>query len=279
MLVVLGIVLVLAVVGYFVLPPLSGTFDRSRGIDLLSEWLLTAKMRAKRDRVPTGVRLQADPSSGLYNQVLYIQQPDKLQGAQTGGTCKATNGPSTQILFVNVDFVGGAASAGQVDQALVQPGDYLQVNGGPVYQVQSVSVSANGTTVSLLSSLTVPVDTSDYLFYRQPRLLLGEDVKQLPGDLVIDLGAGASLNVPRRTVPGNGRSYYEILFGPTGAVVGQGTLGGKIVLWLRDNSTTSTPGPPTLIAVQTRTGFIAAYDVAPGTDPYAFTENGRAGGL
>src|SRR5262245_51947415 len=89
LLVVLGIIGFLAVLGYLVLPDLFKNFQRTRGTDTLSQWLLVAKQQAKRDGVPTGVRF-LDPNNPTINpvaagfnpanikftQVQYIQQPD-----------------------------------------------------------------------------------------------------------------------------------------------------------------------------------------------------------
>jgi hypothetical protein len=249
----------------------------------MSEWLLSAKQRARRDQVPTGIRLQMD-ASGLYSQVVYIQQPDTLYGVNVGGTCKATVGPVSTVNFANVDFLGAAASPGQAGVALVQPGDYLYlpVIANSLHQVASVGLPAAGLTpVTLLapaqggSTVNLAADTQNYQFFRQPRVLSGEEVKQLPGSVAVNIAM--SLNVPVRTV--GALSYYEIVFGPTGAVMGSGTRSGKIVLWMQDYATDTTPGPTTLISIQTRTGGIGAFPVAPGSNAYAFTEDGRAGGI
>jgi prepilin-type N-terminal cleavage/methylation domain-containing protein len=279
LLVVIGIVVVVAALGYIILPPLAGDYTSVRSVDLMSEWLLTAKQRAKRDNVPTGIRLVQDPNTQLYSQVVYVQQPYTLSGTVTGGTCQPATKSNT-ARFLNVDFVGGAAAANQLDQALVQPGDYLQVQSGTTHQVARVDVSGAITTVILFShTLNVSHPTPNYLFYRQPRRLSGEDVKQLPGDFAVNLTVATSppisLNVPQNPAT----KFYEIVFGPSGAVIGQGTLGGKIVLCLQDNATVTNPAPSSLIAIDTHTGFIQAHPVAPGTNPYAFVEDGRAGGL
>jgi prepilin-type N-terminal cleavage/methylation domain-containing protein len=279
LLVVIGLIVVLASITALVVPPLAGDYNRVRAVDLLSEWLLSAKQRARRDQVPTGIRLQTD-ASGLYSQVLYVQQPDALSGAQLGGTCNGTGGTaSATVTFTGVDFTGGGtvSGTGQVLQGLVQPGDYLQVatdsSGQPVHKVIGVSLSAGTYTVTLATAtLNVLGPTSSYSFYRQPRPLVGEEVKQLPGTVAIN--NALSLNIPTNTT-----GSYEIVFGPTGAVVGYGTTGGKIVLFLQDYATDTNPGPPTLIAIQTRTGFIGAFPVAPGANPYAFAEDGRSSGF
>jgi hypothetical protein len=56
--------------------------------------------------------------------------------------------------------------------------------------------------------------------------------------------------------------------------------GGKVLLWLKDTSAEGGDnGHPLILAVQVRTGFIAAHPVAPGPNPYAYTEDARSSGL
>jgi prepilin-type N-terminal cleavage/methylation domain-containing protein len=304
LLVVIGIITLVAVLGYMLLPSLSGDYNRVRSLETISGCLLNARMRAKRDGLPTGVRLVVG-SNGLVNQLQYIQQPEPLTSqsafvddmpASTTrlGVCNGlypagTAMPANQIYFTYVDFVGAGTAAGAAD-ALVQPGDYLELDGGgPVRAITGVTYNPpsppspppTATALTLLSAMNVFVPTSSWRILRQPRPLVGEDIQQLPGDYVVDYQnmppGQQSLNVPTRTV--GGTTYYEILFSPAGSVIGPGSSYGKIVLYVHDTSTTSTLGPPGLIAINTRTGFIGAYDVAPGADPYLFTEDGRSGGL
>jgi len=83
MLVVMGIILILATLGVAYLPKMSDNQKRTRAVDLVSQWLLTAKERAKRDRLPTGVRLLYDPNNlTLVSQLQYVQQPDPITGGQ-----------------------------------------------------------------------------------------------------------------------------------------------------------------------------------------------------
>src|SRR5262249_13601954 len=105
-----------------------------------------------------------------------------------------------------------------------------------------------------------------------PRPLLGEDSLFLPADVIIDLSL--SLNVPVR------QSYPEILFAPSGAVVGAGTAtNDKIVLWVRDGFRDNiTDGEPVLVLINVLSGKVGAVPVDPG-NYYSFTTDQRAGGM
>jgi prepilin-type N-terminal cleavage/methylation domain-containing protein len=320
LLVVISIILLLATLGYLLLPGMFSNYRRVGAVDRVSQWLLTARQRAKRDGVPTGLRLLpvtdangkvvVNPDGSVWvRQLQYVQQPEPLVGGAltpnlaggpptfSGGYCvSVTNGVVT---FNNVDFVAGGST---VDEYLVQPGDYLELfGGGSVHLIANVTgttLTLNDTTVNYPAPFQ---PTTNYRILRQPRPLLGEKALDVPGDTVIDLGKPArsdangnplsfqpapappdsrSLNVPERLVglAPQQKLVLEVVFSPSGAVLTQNT--GKVILWLRDS--TATPpdlGSPSLIGIPVRTGFIGAYDVAPGNNPYQYTENGRASGL
>ena len=66
-------------------PSIADSSNLTRAVDNLQQWLLTAKMRAKRDGLATGIRFiqaQGDPP-GFFSQVQYIQQPDDLNFPNT----------------------------------------------------------------------------------------------------------------------------------------------------------------------------------------------------
>jgi prepilin-type N-terminal cleavage/methylation domain-containing protein len=303
LLVVIGIILVLAAAGYYLLPPLATNNNRIRALDQLQQFLLTARQRARRDQLGTGIRLILDSTVSygtgtptgvttvqLVPRIAYIQQADPFTqnsnvltpGSPTG--CNTTAGATT-VTFTNQDILGPAAGTNPFDPtvALVQPGDYLEVPPGlGLHQIVPPLPTTSTGTVNLFSSVPTTNSNSAFVIHRQPRLLQGEDVKQMNADLVVDLSLGSSglvfsKNVPSYTVGGS--TYYEILFGPNGGVIGQSTSGGKIILYVRDNSAVNQPAPPVLIVINTRTGAVGAYDVASGADPNLFTEDGRSGGM
>jgi prepilin-type N-terminal cleavage/methylation domain-containing protein len=302
LLVVLALILLLAALGYALVPAMFGNQRRAGASDQLTLWLLTARQRAKRDALPTGLRLlpQADDAgnvvfqpdgSVLVRQLRYVQQPEPF----TGGSCEGVrDGVAT---FLGVDFYGGGSAT---DEYLVQPGDYLELRGGgPVYAIAAVE-----QTRLLLGDTTVNppefAPTASYRVLRKPRPLPGEKVLELSGDVAIDLGPPSetdrvtgqplsfrppaptrSVRVPERHVGGGiapRKLILEVVFSPTGAVVGPQS--GKVILWLRD-ATAAPPdfGSPSLLVIPVSTGFIGAYDVAPGANPYRFAESGRAAGL
>jgi prepilin-type N-terminal cleavage/methylation domain-containing protein len=169
-----------------------------------------------------------------------------------------------------------------------------------------------------------------YRIIRAPRKLPSEDAIQLPPSIIIDAdywphwAAYPTLppappppysmplcqNLPFRSLidyppsaPYNGAlprtiPAAEIVFSPSGALVGQGTGADKVLLWLHDPQFPPPPKPqvvgsplfgaPLIVSIQVRTGLISVYPVAPWdpklapsatNDPYAFAKDGRASGM
>src|SRR5579884_726590 len=145
LIVVIGIILVIAALAAAFAPRVSDSQNLTRAIDQFEQWLLTAKMRAKRDGLATGIRFIPAPNdlnpanpnlanSGTYSTFQYIQQPDPLAGSPGGGTLMGaggTLGPGI-VQFANVDFTLQGLPPGQW---LVQQGDYLEVRDGGVYRI------------------------------------------------------------------------------------------------------------------------------------------------
>ncbi len=282
--VVIGIILVIAALAAAFAPRVSDSQNLTRAVDNLEQWLLTAKMRPKRDQLATGIRLVQMPgdAAGTYSQVQYIQQPDALSGGWVsasglnGGYIQSAG--SGAVTFGNVDFsMGGTLPA---NQYLVQPGDYLEVRGSGVYFIGTVTANAlqlASTTGYDASLVVAPPGTTNYRILRQARILIGEAPVNLPNNFAVDTTLGGSL-----AAAPNGN--LEILFSPSGAVIGANAGSGKVMMIVHDMTITNDPNLDRagIIAVQTRTGFIGAYSVAP-VPPYPdlfyFAESGRESGL
>lgn len=354
MLVAIAIILVIAALAAAFAPRLADDTKLSRAVDSLEQWLLTAKMRAKRDGLATGIRLTQAPGdqAGLYSQVQYIQQPDPLTGGWlsatnttgtlpfapppnsnvflNGGMCLPTPSPlpnqalSGQVLLYNVDVSLGSFASGAIPstQWLVQPGDYLELRDGGVYYITSATALATllppylpnipatllqlGGTSGYQTALTITAPTTNYRIHRQPRILIGEEPLSLPNNFAIDTRvipgpAFAQPNIPLNSIIPNNTTItwsnviagpsgnLDILFSPSGAVIGSNAVNSMIVLTVYDttmivpdiNSFISRIG---IVAVQTRTGFIGAYGAAAGAglagyNPFYLAEIGRESGM
>jgi prepilin-type N-terminal cleavage/methylation domain-containing protein len=297
LLVVIGIILIIAALGVTMLPRFQQDQKVQRGADQLQQFLLIARQRAKRDQLATGVRLYITPGSNLVNQLAYIQQPAPFTGGNLTSASVVNGIPTVNFDPNTVDLVGASG----LDLSLVQAGDYLQISDGPLHYIQSVNSPTQLTLPAVwpigstnpdannnlptLPNITTP--TQDWQILRGPRRFEGEDIITMYQDMVIDVNATptyGSMNLPATKVISGPLPYtscIDILFSPSGGVVGTGGMGGKMVLWVRDSTAVvpTDPGAALLVAIQLRTGFISAAPVNVNGDPYAFTKNGRGSGL
>jgi hypothetical protein len=106
---------------------------------------------------------------------------------------------------------------------------------------------------------------------------------QFAANIGVDLSpSAANGNLPLSNPPVRSGNY-EILFAPSGAVVGQGTGSGLICFWVRDltaNIATDVfQGFPIIICVQPRTGFISSHQPAQGADLFLFARDGKSSGM
>jgi prepilin-type N-terminal cleavage/methylation domain-containing protein len=289
MLVVITLMLILSAMAIAFLPGAIEKQKSARAADQLQGWLLIAKQWAKRDGVPTGIRLHpplnpSNPAAQLWvTDLQYIQQPDSFMVAPgvsaqsplfrriaVAGTTVTLETPDGTIPGPYQDFSGGydLSSPQTAVLAPVQVGDYLEAQGGGLVQTIA-GLSPTALAISPGFATDIPL-TSQYRFIRRPRILPGEPTLQLVKDVAIDL----SLSLNANSAP------LDIVFAPSGAVVGTAAVYDKIALWVRDVTLDSVQGDVTLITVYCRTGFIAAHPVdLSGPDPYSFTKDGRSSGL
>ena len=115
-----------------------------------------------------------------------------------------------------------------------------------------------------------------------PRVV-GEEPVTLPDDIAIDLTTNITYGNTLPIDPQTG--MIDILFSPSGAVIGRGTTETPIFLWVRNvNLPPPNNGPlfgdPTIIAIYPRTGSTAAHPINTRTaNPYAYALDGRWSGL
>ncbi len=270
MLVVMTIMLILIGLTAGLSPRILDRKKITRGTDQVANALLVAKQYAKRYKLPTGLRLKkASAADTSVTTLEFVQQPEDF----TGGWLEAEEGKAlalpTTVNFSGVDFTA---------YNNVQPGDYLEVNGGGLlHRIASVPAATQlvldiaPDQVSYISRRT-----QAYRIIRRARVLPGEPAVSLVDGIGIDLYPGTSVNVPA-DLGGN----LDILFSPAGNVISAGAGKATVILWVRDLALPDKfLGQPTLVCVYTRTGFIAVHPPAPPPDdPYTFTRDGRGSGM
>jgi prepilin-type N-terminal cleavage/methylation domain-containing protein len=136
----------------------------------------------------------------------------------------------------------------------------------------------------------------NYRIIRQPEVIPGEQELVFPENVGIDFNLNNSANpVPDGTdrpmsrglaglpAPRPPSFTCDILFAPSGALIGASAQNVQVIFWVRDLTRPNNPdllaGHATLVTVQPRTGFIASHPAASGSDPYLFTKDAKSSGM
>ena len=226
LLVVISIIAILLALTAIFFPNFQRREGVASGADSTAGALLTAKMRAKRDGRPTGVRLAVNPNAGVnanqYNMLQFIQQPDDFaQGRYVSAS-------SSIATFTGVSFTGN-----------VNPGDYLELNGGGLlYQIAAVTTNtlivadppASHPLVSPSTDVSASAGTN-YRVIRAPQVLASEPTVNLPTGVIFDFGSYPNAS-PLSVLPTSTAGNLDILFAPSGGLVGAG-LNSPVFLVLR----------------------------------------------
>jgi prepilin-type N-terminal cleavage/methylation domain-containing protein len=265
LLVVITLVLVLAALAVMFIPNMADQQRAAEAGAQVQGWLNIARQRALRDQAPRGIRFYpSSASAGICIEAQYIDQPDDFVSGMI-----QTSGNNSTIVFSGADSLSS-----------VQPGDYLEVLGsGTAHQISAVNAATNTITLSStlpfsgLSTTGAPTwistPTSAYRIIRQPRVS-GEEKLMLPANTGVDLSGTLS------QFSGSTSSQLDILFTPSGNVIGAQAGQSQVILWVYDTTLsqkTANGGEPTLIVINVRSGMIAAVPVNPSggfATPYSF---------
>lgn len=256
------------------------TGDKPRdGADRVQGWLLMAKQWALRDQAPRGIRLSG--SGGLVTRLTYIEQPEDWAASNSRISYSTTALPAGKLPGTNVDFWGGFDGT-DPSRWPIGPGDMIEIDSGINAQIVATIDTVQSPTELRLRSPFPSNDfsTLNYRIIRRPRARIGEMGLELPTNVVIDLNT----NAPPPTgygsplPPPDSAGNIDILFTSSGSVIGPGLSGRDIKLWIRSLDPLTDP-EKYIVTITLRTGLISVHPVAPGANPYAYTEDGRSSGL
>jgi prepilin-type N-terminal cleavage/methylation domain-containing protein len=293
LLVVMLIIVILASMIVLFWPTMMEQQRAAEGGTLLQSWLNIAKQRALRDQAPRGVRLYFNPAlSNVITEGQYIELPDDF----TGGTVQTAGATLNQVVVAGIDLYGGFGASAPLLWP-VQPGtDYLEILGtGQVHLITAITQLTAAPTfqVTLASNLptSAAMPTPNYRIIRAPRVM-GDEKLIFPPNVGIDFNTFAAFPPPVgppapaiNTIDNS----VDILFAPSGNIIGSQAALDFIALWVRDfnqGSVASPPasfflGEPTIITVYTRSGFVAAHPPAPpnvSTNPFFYVLTGGSSG-
>src|SRR5262245_9306356 len=144
LMVVIFIVIVLATLALTLGSRLADNQRTSRGADQLQGWLLIAKQRAYRDKLPRGLRILPPASGAFANQFVYIERPDDFFGGMSRveftASPPAPVAGTTIVRLFNVDAAMNPSPLDVVTNGTVQAGDYFEYlqSPGSVHRIDQV---------------------------------------------------------------------------------------------------------------------------------------------
>jgi prepilin-type N-terminal cleavage/methylation domain-containing protein len=134
-----------------------------------------------------------------------------------------------------------------------------------------------------------------YRITRSPRPIAGEPELTLPTNVAIDFVYPLNPNGARRSYPANisggPAGFFDVVFSPSGEVIGGVGGNGRVIFWLRDVTLDSAnpalagqmpPGENRLVVLHCRNGQVSAHPVNPTlsggvlSDPYSFVRDGKS---
>lgn len=274
---VIGVMVVLASLGFLLIPNL----DRNKGVanatTQLEGQIRLSRGQALRDGSPRGIRLIPDPNDATRVVSLeYIEQPDPVAPRGTNVRVIIQTVPDQSgNLSTGVQLtVGGKATAWDG----VQVGDYFELTVSPTTIARIVPPPSGQTPNPAVLWLDRVVEGTEngsqlqlrdgFRVVRSPRALQGEPLLQMHKDVFIDLKNSQGITP---NIDGN----YDILFNSSGQVAHAGT--GMIFLTVQH---IDRPNDHLVVVIYTRTGKVTAVNVNDGGgDPFAFARDGKSSGL
>jgi len=230
MLVVLALMLVLAALAVAFVPRMNERAKTPRGASQLQMWLLIARQWAKRDNVPTGIRLQAGrlypnpatANANLLSDLQYIQQPPPYHAFD------ANTGSDSSLALFNPTAAGyppgySAMNQNQMLKATYTSGNNVDFYGGNLRGAVLTPTPGPPTTLAANQSLW-QVQPGDYL--EMPtggKIFQITDVVPDPGDPLLPLnpnqpperpGSVLFLSQQHGLTGTTGQSDYRIIRGP-----------------------------------------------------------------
>ena len=287
LLVVMTIMVVFASLTAAFYPSLKADNAISRVSTMVQSNFVAARQRAKRDRVPTGIRMQLD-ADGRCTQLLLVQKPEELNVNTLGDITAAAGGvltfaePLTQTGFEDLVFpydcvVNNSSGESLIIFPGINSGNNKQAFYDPAFSVPNFN----------------RLPFSDYRIIRMPRTIPGENKVDIPDEYEISLSKYGSIaagkesyarsNLPISTL---GVSTFDIIFDPTGTLSSPG-LSGDAVLWLHKFTNDPTDfSNDALICIRKINGKVASFPVdrlnasnPADSSPFGFAKDPRNEGL
>ena len=287
LMVVMSIVILFAAITAAFYPANQADRELSRFSNSVQSALLSARNRARADRLPTGIRFYADSVTPTrVGSVVLIQKPAPVLGALLGPLNLTESPPSSGNYLLDstpfpVDPLTGSRAISNGDFFILPKGEVGQLTvsqtlpNPPLYFFLRDKISSG--FISEINS-----SSSAYKLFRSVIELSGDKPFELSDTIEISFPSVSSLTVaPYLT----GSNNFEILFNPDGSL--QNSLSNDVFLQLHNfEAQVGDYSRDAILAVRRITGSIGVYEVGPvdlvtpsNSKPYLFAQDPRNKGI
>jgi len=216
--------------------------ELSRFSSTVQSALLSARNRAKAERLPTGIRFYDSDSNGKVDSVVLIQKPAPLDGLIVGNV---TVNPMTSVLGFPATY-----------QGVINPGDFMLLESGDVATIATAIPNATVTNASSGFIQNLSAYGTKYKIFRGAIDLSGDTPFELSNIIEIFVGSG-SLSIAPPSVSVSGA--YDIIFNPDGSLNNSPT---DIYLHLHNFEAVARDySRDAILAVRKMSGSIGVYEV------------------
>ena len=295
LLVVMAIIVIFTAMTAAFYPANQADRELSRFSNTVQSALLSARNRAKAERLPTGIRFYADPNSlNKVGSVVLIQKPAPLDAYAVGGGGNPPVAGSLTVTLSGVNVANIAFPNNYPVQNVLNYGDFIVLDSGDVAKIDGMTnpttvYSASGSYSSGFSSALTDLPTK-FKVYRGAIELSGDTPFELSNIIEIQIP-----NTPRYPLPNsftqasyyppqpvsptpvNPPLYFEIIFNPDGSLNNSSS---EVYLHLHNfEAVAGDYSRDAILAVRKMSGSIGVYEVGPTGAPYQFAVDPRNKGI
>jgi prepilin-type N-terminal cleavage/methylation domain-containing protein len=271
LLVVMAIIVIFTAMTAAFYPANQADRELSRFSNTVQSALLSARNRAKAERLPTGIRFYADPNSPTkVGSVVLIQKPAPLDGLSFGKGMWVTGN--------TINFVDSVAAIGVLNIG----GEYIVLDSGEVARLSTTPMllDSSNTNTGFISKLPttppppntpLPSDYTKFKIYRSAIELSGDTPFELSNIIEIQIPNTPRFPLPSFTQasyypsqplapnPANPPLYFEIIFNPDGSLNNSTS---EVYLHLHNfEAVTGDSSRDAILAVRKMSGSIGVYEV------------------
>ena len=271
--------------------------ELSRFSSTVQSALLSARNRAKAERLPTGIRFYDSDANGKVDSVVLIQKPAPLDGLSFGKGMWVTGN--------TINFVDSVAAIGVLNIG----GEYIVLDSGEVARLSTTPMllDSSNTNTGFISklpttpppppNLPLPSDYTKFKIYRSPVELSGDTPFELSNTIEIQIPSTprfslpssftqASYFPPQLPAPAaaNPPLYFDIIFNPDGSLNNSTS---EVYLHLHNfEAVAGDYSRDAVLAVRKMSGSIGVYEFGPvdlvtpaNHNPYVFAKDPRNKGI